>query len=73
MVEQEFTALKTFGQFLSHGLLDHTRARETDQRIWLRDVDVAEHGETGGNAARRRIRQYRDKRHACVAEIRERR
>src|SRR5216684_3098818 len=42
--EEEFGALKSFGEFLADGLLDDARAGFTD-------VEVAEHGEAGGDAA----------------------
>src|SRR6266849_3193285 len=49
--EQEFGTLKSFGKFLADGLLDDARAGETDERAGFADVEVAEHGEAGGNAA----------------------
>src|SRR6185312_17514966 len=41
VVEQELRTLETFGQGLAHGLLDHPRPGEADQRLRLADVDVA--------------------------------
>src|SRR5229473_6062761 len=49
--EEEFGALKSFGEFLADGLLDDARAGETDERAGFTDVEVAEHGEAGGDAA----------------------
>ena len=43
MVEQELRTLEAFRQGFAHGLLDDARAGETDQRLGLADVDVAEH------------------------------
>ena len=51
VVEQKFGALKTFGEFLADGLLDDAGAGETDERAGFGDVEIAEHGETGGDAA----------------------
>src|SRR5213594_3987977 len=48
--EQEFGALKAFGEFLADGLLDDARARKADERAGLADVEVAQHGEAGGDA-----------------------
>ncbi len=36
---------------LADGLLDDARAGETDERAGFTDVEVAEHGEAGGDAA----------------------
>src|SRR6266478_926159 len=49
--EEEFGALETFGELLADGLLDDARAGETDERAGFTDVEVAEHGEAGGDAA----------------------
>ena len=46
---------KPFGQLLADGLLDDARAGEADQRARLGDVDVAEHGVGGGDAAGGRV------------------
>src|SRR6185312_3146633 len=60
MLQQKLAALETFGKLLADGLLDHARAREADERARLADVEVAQHGEAGGDAARGRVRQYAD-------------
>src|SRR5712664_3072247 len=49
--EQEFGALKAFGEFLANGLLDDARAGESNERAGLANVEVSEHREAGGNAA----------------------
>src|SRR6266446_897760 len=49
--KQEFGALKTFGEFLANGLLDDARAGETDKRSGFANIEVAEHGEAGRDAA----------------------
>src|SRR5882724_7711296 len=51
MLEQELGALESFGKLLANGLLDDAGAGEADERAGLRDVEVAEHGEAGGDAA----------------------
>src|SRR5262245_44842739 len=60
VVEQEFRALESLGQFLADRLLDYARAGEADQRAGLGDVEIAEHRVAGGHAAGRRIGQQRD-------------
>ena len=71
MFEQEFAALKTFRQFLPNRLLDDARPGKSDQRAWFRDIEIAEHGETGGNAAGGRIRQQGNERQLGVIESRQ--
>src|SRR5687768_8539303 len=41
--EQELAALEAFGQLLPDRLLDDARTREADERLRLRNVDIAEH------------------------------
>ncbi len=52
---QELAALEALGQLLTNGLLDDAGPREADERLGLRDVQVAEHREAGRHAAGRRI------------------
>src|SRR5262249_16635377 len=73
MFEQKFRTLKTLGQLLADRLLDHARACEADQCARFGDVEIAEHRETGGYAAGRRIGQEGDVRQPGVVESRERR
>ena len=49
------------------------RSGEPDEGLGLRDVDVAEHREARGDAARGRVRLHRDERQALGRERRERR
>src|SRR5437660_12287530 len=49
--EQEFGALKAFGEFLANGLLDDARAGESNERPGLANVEISEHREADGNAA----------------------
>ncbi len=49
--EEEFAALEAFGELLADGLLDDARASEADECSGFGDVEVAEHGEAGGDAA----------------------
>ena len=73
VLEQELAALEPFGQLLADGLLDHARTGETDERARLGDVQVAEHREARGHAARRRIGQDRQIRQPGAIEPRQRR
>ena len=57
MLKQKFAALKPLRQGLAHGLFDHSRAGETDQRAGFPDMNVAEHGEACRNAPHGRIGQ----------------
>ena len=67
--EEEFGALKAFGEFLADGLLDDPRAGETDECAGFADVEVAEHGEAGGDAARRGICEHGDVGELFVVEL----
>src|SRR5260370_20695770 len=58
--EEEFGALKSFGEFLADGLLDDARAGETDERAGIGGVELAEHGEAGGGTAGGGIRKPAD-------------
>src|SRR5712664_394796 len=70
--EQEFGALKAFGEFLADGLLDDARAGETDERAGFADVEVAEHGEAGGDDDGGGIGEHRDVGELFVVEPGER-
>src|SRR6266852_7128698 len=72
MLEQELGALESFGKFLANGLLDDAGAGEADERAGLRDVEVAEHGEAGGDAASRGIGEQRNVREFFLVELGER-
>ena len=62
VLQQELGALEAFGQRFAHGLLDHARPGETDQRARLGDDHVADHREARRHAAHGRIGQHRDER-----------
>ena len=66
--QQVLGALEAVRQLLADGLLDDARAGEADQRAGLCDVDVAEHGVAGGDAARGRVGQDDDVRQARLAQ-----
>ena len=66
--QQVFGALEALGQLLAHGLLDHARAGEADQRAGLGDLDVAQHGEAGGDAAGGGVGQHDDERQTGVLD-----
>ncbi len=59
MLQQKLAALETGRQLFPHGLFDHPRSGEADQRFRLGDIDVAQHREAGGNAAGGRVGQHR--------------
>src|SRR5713101_7047580 len=58
--EEELGTLETFGEFLADGLLDHAGAGETDERAGFADIEVAKHGEAGGDAAGGGIGEHGD-------------
>ena len=58
--KQEFRRLKIVRQRLADRALDNAASGEAGGRARLCENDVAEHGERGGNAARRRVGQNRD-------------
>src|SRR5688572_11467865 len=60
VVEQELGGLKTLRKVLTQRLLDHTRARESDDRTGLGEDRVAEHREARADATSRRISENRD-------------
>ena len=60
-------------QLLGDRARGDARAGEPDERVRLGDVDVAEHGERGEDAAGRGIRQHADVRHAGRAHALQRR
>ena len=72
VIEQELAALETFGQGFTHGLLDHARTGETDERAWLGDVEVAKHGEARGYTTGGRIGHHGDERQAGLRQPRQR-
>ena len=55
-------------QRLARGLLHHARARERQQRVGLGDHEVAERRERRDHAARRRMGEHGDVRHARLAQ-----
>src|SRR5437879_10357151 len=69
--EQEFGTLKAFGEFLADGLLNDARAGKTNERARFADVEVAEHGKAGGDAARGGISEDGDIGQLFVIEARE--
>src|SRR5713226_9517544 len=58
--EQEFGALKSFGELLPDGLFNDAGAGEADERAGFTDVEVAEHGKAGGDAAGGGIGEHGD-------------
>src|ERR1019366_6203459 len=68
---QEFGALKTFGQLLANGLLDDARAGKADEGAGFGDVQIAQHGETGGDAAGGGVGEHAHKGQAGLVEAHE--
>ena len=58
--EEELGALEALGELLADGLLDDAGAGEADERAGFGDVEVAEHGEGGGDAAGGGVGHQRD-------------
>src|SRR5229473_1461051 len=58
--EEEFGALKAFGELLPDGLFNDAGAGEADERAGFTDVEVAEHGKAGGDAAGGGIGEHGD-------------
>ena len=51
MLEEEFGALEALGELLADGLLDDAGAGKADEGVGFGDIQVAEHGEAGSDAA----------------------
>src|SRR5260370_41593274 len=71
VLEQEFRALESFGEFLANGLLDDARSSESNERAGLANIEVAEHGETGGNATSGGLGEHGNVGQVFVVEARE--
>src|SRR5260370_4535788 len=71
VLEQEFRALESFGEFLANGLLDDARTSKSNERAGLANIEVAEDGETGGNATSGGIGEHGNVGQFFVVEARE--
>ena len=60
MLQQVFRTLEAFGQFFTDCLLDHAGTGKTDQRVRLRDVNIAQHGVAGRDAPRGGVGEHND-------------
>src|SRR5665213_1547511 len=60
VIKEKFSALKTFGQTLANGLLDHALSTEPDTRAGFGKVDVTQHGVGGADAAKSWIGEHDD-------------
>ena len=69
LCHQEFGALEAVRQFFADGLLDHARARETDQRAGLGEHQVRHEREGGRDAAHRRIGEDRHERQPRAGQL----
>ena len=72
LFKQELGALKALRELLPDGLLDNSRTCEADERSGLGDVQVAEHGEAGGDAAGGGVSENTDVRHAGIVKLAQR-
>ena len=72
-LDQELAALEALGQFLPDRLFDDARSGESDERLGLRDVQIAQHREARRHAAGRRIREDGQVGQAGAIEAAERR
>ena len=72
VLEQELAALEALRQRLAHGLLDHARAGEADQRARLGEVQVPEQREARRHAAGGRVGEHGDERQVRLRQARER-
>src|SRR3984957_12453275 len=70
MLQQELGALKAWRKLLADGLLDDARSGKADQSVGFGDVQVAEHGEAGRNAAGSWVGHDGDIRNLCVVHPR---
>src|SRR5207245_10396773 len=57
VLDKKFAALKAVGEFLTDRLLNYTWPGKPDEGARLGNVEIPEHGETGSDAARRRVWQ----------------
>ena len=58
MIQKIFGALEPLGKFFAYRLLDNPLPGKPDQRIRLRDLNVAQHRIGRGNAPRCRMSQH---------------
>ena len=70
--KRELGGLEALGKLLLDGVANHALAREADERMGLREDDIALHGERRGDAARRRIGDDRDVGQAALGQTRKR-
>jgi len=68
VLHDELGGLEALGQVSADGLAHHARPGEADQRARLGDVQVAQHGVGGRDAARGRVGQQRDERQLRVGQ-----
>ena len=64
VVQQEFAALETLGQFLPDGLFNDIRAGKTGPRLGLGDIDITQQCQRGGDATINRVGHHRHIGHA---------
>jgi hypothetical protein len=72
VLQQELGALESFRQLLADGLLDDAGAGESDESAGFGDVEVAQHGEAGGDASGGGVGEDGDEGDAGLVEAGER-
>ena len=71
VLDKKFAALEAVGEFLTDRLLNYTWPGKPDEGARLGNIEIAEHGETGSDAARRRVCENRYVRKAFLVEARQ--
>ena len=56
-IEEKFSGLEALGQILAGRLFEHARAGKADHRLRLGEVEIAQRGEAGRDAAHGRMRE----------------
>src|SRR4030042_2049978 len=60
MFEKVLGSLKSFWKLCPNRLLNHPRPCKSDHRLWLRNDDITQHGNTGRNSTCSGVGQYGD-------------
>src|SRR5215468_2315987 len=69
VVMEIFGTLEPVGKLLADSLLDNAWPGEANQRAWLGDMDVTEHGVRGGHSTGRRMGQHHNVRKLRLAQL----
>ena len=66
MLLKKFCSLESFRQLLSNCLLDDTWSCKSNQRIWLCQNDISQHGKTCGHSTCCRVCQHGNIKLSCI-------